>query len=517
MGTNRSLGIAVVVCVAVFASSAFIDVGPRRVAGRPSAYPGPTPTPEQRQGRYVFADMTRALGVAGEPQRTWGLVWADHDGDGDADILIGNHWQPATLYLAEGDGYRYTSPPALARQGIDRHSCLWGEANGDRLPDLYCVVGADMGTGSGPNQLLLQDAGGGLHDAARAYGVRDRFGRGRTAQWLDYDGDGDLDLFVGNAQRRGHPNRLFRNDRGSFTPVGAGLAAEHATVGSSWADYDRDSDPDLLLLRERPASGILYRNTEGRFAPVRVPQISQRAWISGTWGDFNADGWPDLALVGRRRLAIMKNTAGRLSLVRSMRLRQGSMAVWLDVENDGDLDLFVVQGARGADRQPVEGSRNYADFFVLKRGARHERLEGIAFEEPSFGSGQAVAVADGNGDGRLDLFVTNGNYYWRGTNVYIENRARAGNFVGIRLDGTRWNPWGYGATVRVRAGTRIWRRAVTDGFSFQSQSDPAYVHFGIGDASRARLRVTWPDGAADCLSLDAGEVATVGKGRFGCP
>lgn len=474
-------------------------------------------TNEQRRGRYVFADMAQAYGVAGQPTRTWGLVWADHDRDGDADILVGNHWQPAALYVNEAGSYRLTSPAPLAQKGIDRHACAWGEANGDGLADLYCAVGADMGTGTGSNQLLLQDAAGELHDAAQDYGVRDKFGRGRTAQWLDYDGDGDLDLFVGNSKRPGHPNRLFRNDRGRFTPVGAGLADEYATVGSSWADYDRDSDPDLLLLREPPGTGILYRNTAGRFAPVNVPGLSDRVWISGAWGDFDADGWPDLALVNRRKLAIFANESGKLSRLRSLRLRQGSMAAWLDLENDGDLDLFVVQGAKGEQRRPSDDSRNRPDFFVVNRGGgRFERLRGISFAEPSFGNGQAVAAADGNGDGRLDLFVTNGNYYWQGTNVYIENRSRAGNFVAVRLEGTPWNPWGYGSEVRVTAGERSWRRAVTDGFNFQSQSDPSYVHFGIRDALLARAYVTWPDETTDCLMLRAGEVTTVHKGSSPC-
>ncbi|MGH7672370.1 MAG: FG-GAP repeat domain-containing protein, partial [Gemmatimonadales bacterium] len=116
----------------------------------------------------------------------------------------------------------------------------------------------------------------------------------------DYDGDGDLDVFVG---MNGTPNRLYRNDRGTFTESAAeaGIADARPTRSAAWADYDADGDPDLLLgLAPGPASILkLYRNDAGRFADIT------------------------------RDAGLVRDSGA---------VRQLS---WIDVDDDGDLDLFV--------------------------------------------------------------------------------------------------------------------------------------------------------------------------------
>ena len=114
--------------------------------------------------------------------------------------------------------------------------------------------GAFVGMRAGPNHLLVQ-RGDRFVNLAADLGVRDKFGRGRSVNWLDFDGDGDLDLFVGNKRRDGHPDALFRNHGDGFARVDSAVSsAGTSTTGSSWSDWDRDGDPDLLVTQygERP-------------------------------------------------------------------------------------------------------------------------------------------------------------------------------------------------------------------------------------------------------------------------
>ena len=226
--------------------------------------------------RLAFRAVTTGTKVTVvRPRESWGALWADHDGDGDPDLFVGRHgWQP-DLLVNDGGTYSranvdFVHPPGYDPidndSGVDRHSCAWGEANGDGLPDLYCAVGADRGTGVGPNQLFL---GGDerFRDSAGELGVTNAFGRSKSVGWLDYEGDGDLDLLVGNALRldRRAPNMLFERNEDHFTRAKAGLDDELVTMSMSWADWDVDGDPDVLAL-QYPSSRqptVAYENGAG--------------------------------------------------------------------------------------------------------------------------------------------------------------------------------------------------------------------------------------------------------------
>src|SRR5262245_57776955 len=137
--------------------------------------------------------------------------------------------------------------------------------------------------------------------------------------WADFDGDGDLDLFVGFG---GTPaNRLYRNDAGVFTDVAgsAGLADARATRAAAWGDFDRDGDPDLIV-GFTPGGGSvlrLYRNEAGRF--VEVTAASGLALETGAvrqpvWIDIDADNDLDLFVAFRDRANMLfKNTGGKFA------------------------------------------------------------------------------------------------------------------------------------------------------------------------------------------------------------
>lgn len=468
--------------------------------------------------RYRFADVTRAVGIEKDRTRTWGSVWGDYDNDGDTDLFVNRHQSRPRLYVNQDGNYSlFDGDDIFFPNRVDRHGCAWGESNGDGRLDLYCTQGANRGEGTGPNQLFEQTDDG-FVDRARAAGVRDRFARGRTINWIDFDSDRDLDMFVGNERRAGAPNVMFRNTAAGFRRASVGVEDKLHTVSSSSSDWDTDGDPDLLVFQhpEHGYPAVAYKNDEGSFRRISLPRVTGRFWRSGAWGDFNADGHPDLHLMNKERALLLRNTGHGFKREHSMRVRQGRMSEWLDVENDGDLDLFVLQGAKGSSD---DGNVNHRDFLLIRKRGRLVKVTGRSFAGPRGGNGDGVAAGDHDRDGRMDLFVTNGygRSPWKGRSILLENRSRAGRWLGVDLEGPRKNPAGFGAKIRVRTAVRTYRREVTDGFNYLVQSDRSYAHFGIGRARKANVKVRWPGGATDCRSVEHGRIRRITKGDHPCP
>ena len=455
-----------------------------------------------------------SAGVDQEPSRAWGSTWADIDDDGFPEVLVNRHLQAAELLSFDSDQGLFVSTgivepfrPPEGRPYYDRHNCAWGEANGDGEVDMYCASGAQKGKGTGPNQLLL---GPDLQDVAEELGMQDLEGRGRSVNWLDIEGDGDLDIHLANEIVPGSPNLLFRNDRGSFSPVDVGLRVTMASSSSAWADWDNDGDPDLLVLSHSNKGVLAFRNDDGRFARTELPGITGVSWTSATWGDVEGDGWQDLLLVRLDKVKYFSNQKGRFVSRFAHPLDVGESGVWIDVDNDSDLDLFAVEGT------PEEGPAEAGDnLLFMNDDGRFRRAVGAGVEGPPIG-GDSVAVADHDRDGGLDLFLGNGHGPIKASFQLLSNRSSRGGWVGIDLEGDAWNPFGYGSRIRVKTDDRVIRYAVNDGVTHRSQSEVGYVHVGIGDAQGAEIVVIWPDGNRSCVEADTGEIVQVQE-AMSCP
>jgi hypothetical protein len=288
---------------------------------------------------------------------------------------------------------------------------------------------------------------------------------------------------------------MYRNDDGSiFRRVDVGIN-ETDISNSTWADWDNDRDPDLLLLPGN-SPPIAYENQGGSFDRMEMAPITTQLWKSAAWGDYNGDGWIDLHLVRRKRALVLRNNSGRFRTVDQHPLVNGRMSEWLDLENDGDLDLFVVKGATGL--YPKPDAKNYPDVVLLNRGGRFGPLREPVLAGPSRGSGDTATVSDYDRDGRSDILITNGFQASRGPLWLIHNLSVSGRWIGIDLVGPATNPLGYGTRITVTTNTRTFRRQMTDGVGYRSQSEVGYTTFGVRDARSARIEIVWPDESRSC-------------------
>ncbi|QJR35808.1 FG-GAP-like repeat-containing protein [Gemmatimonas groenlandica] len=229
--------------------------------------------------------------------------------------------------------------------------------------------------------------------------------------FADIDRDGDLDLFVGF---NGTPNRLYLNSGGTFRDIAveAGVADARATRAAAWSDVDADGDPDLLLGFTPGAGPVLrlYRNDGAHFTDITAASgltvetgaVRQPAFI-----DVDGDGDLDLFVAFRDRANMLyRNSVGVFTDVAvSVGLadaRKSVGAVWFDYQQDGDLDLYVANqdgDANGFFRNDGGVFTDVAETLGLAWGGRGAKVATQGTVRP--------CVADVNNDGVADIFSAN--------------------------------------------------------------------------------------------------------------
>jgi hypothetical protein len=477
-----------------------------------------------------------------------GLGFIDFDRDGWLDIYLtngvrfGETYTPETAPIShllksnrDGSFTDVTAHAGVGRTGWGTGVAV-GDYDNDGWDDLFCTYW-------GHNVLFRNDGDGTFEDVSKKaglHGERVRWGSGST--FLDYDRDGDLDLFVANfieldiekvrtpldpdpclwkglpivCGPRGLPpgkNILYRNEGdGTFTDVSeeAGVLAPGPRYSITPVSYDFDNDgwPDVYVAVDSMPSMLFHNNHDGTFSEIGVPawaayneDARPQAGMGLAIGDYDVDGWLDIfkthfqddtpvlfRAMGDGTFTDETGPAGMGEL--SQHVSWG--AAFMDHDNDGWKDLFYVTGHVYQDPRKDDVEALYSPRVVL-RNLGNGKFANVSAE---LGPGvserfcsRGAAYGDYDNDGDVDVLVLNVN---DPPSLLRNDGGNANNWILMKLVGTECNRSAIGARVRVVTGGHAQIDEVHSGGSVMSQSD-LRLHFGLGRAEVVdSIEVRWP-------------------------
>ncbi|MFT5142389.1 MAG: hypothetical protein ACI80V_002381 [Rhodothermales bacterium] len=423
-------------------------------------------------------------------------AWADFDGDGDPDRFVGFNGTASRLYRNDlGSGFRDVAADLGILVERSVRTSAWGDFDGDGDSDLFLGF-----AGEAPITALFQNRGSaGFSEVSAGVGLQLTEGTTRQASWIDYDTDGDLDLFLALRDRA---NLLFRNDGpAGFLDVteASGIGDPRRTVGAVWLDMDQDGDLDLVTANMNGDANGLWRNDGGVFVDVaadgpvaaggRALGDESEGSVRVCAADVDTDGVFDLFFANYGANALLRGAEpgvwGEALASDSLgTVSRYDTCVWGDFDNDGALDLYV--------NGTVGGGVHYRDYLYRREGEGHF----VDATPPSLlelNASHGATWVDFDLDGDLDLALAgaapDGMHHLMRNEL---SEARSARSLQVRVVDTEGHPAWPGAEVRVYAPgteTLLGTRLVDTGSGYDSQSDLP-LHFGLPGVGSVDVTVT---------------------------
>ncbi|HSY02033.1 MAG TPA: FG-GAP-like repeat-containing protein, partial [Acidobacteriaceae bacterium] len=448
------------------------------------------------------------MGAADLPSSGAGGACAlDVMGQGSQDLVVMGAGQNAIeVYKNLHDG-SFEQVPA-SQTGLDASGQGWGCAVGDfdndGLPDLAVALSNGL-------RLYRNLGGGKFEDVTTKVGIT-QLNTPVGLTFVDFDHDGDLDLYVTGAAAKGQtngPNVMWRNNGNStFTEWTGptGLGGQGIPVQPILSDINNDRAVDLVVTGAAPGevAPIVYLNQrEGPFK--RVPLYSDESLRPSTGiaiFDFNKDGWMDVALThdGAPGLTLWRNVEGkrfdRVALPLPPGVTGGSGVTAIDVDNDGWIDLAAVLDF---------GARTELHVFRNLGPKGFEDVSAaLGLDKIALKDARSVIATDVDGDGATDLIVTQQG----GAPVVLKNVGGTKNHsLRIALTGLADNKSAIGTKVEVFANGQWQKFEVAGGSGYLSQG-PQEIVAGLGQTDKVDVvRLLWPTGVPqDEIDIDASQL-----------
>jgi enediyne biosynthesis protein E4 len=510
----------------------------------------------------IFADVTTQAGIrwkhiSGESNDRYlieamggGVAFVDFDGDGLLDICLitggqTSHAKSETpprnaLYRNLGNGkfQDVTDKSGIGQIPFYGMGVAAADYDNDGFPDLYI-------TGFPSSALFHNNKDGTFTDVTAKAAVRNAGKFAASAAWFDYDRDSYLDLFVANyvkfsfdgpqhcayegqptycaqvAYTGESPTLYHNNGDGTFTDVTVPAGLENLVgraLGVVTIDANGDGWLDLFVSRDASPNLLLMNKHDGKFedAALRAEVAlnkdgNARAGMGVDAGDITGNGWPALVITnfndenhalfihpGHFPFEERTVESGLADVTHSF---VGWGTHFLDYDNDGNLDLMIVNGHLNEVIERTRGDVTYREPALLLRNTgggnfqNVEKLAGPTFQQKFRARG--LAVGDFDNDGRIDAVFTRLN----DTPVLLRNTGTEAAWIGLQLEGTRSNRDAIGAKVVIEAGPRKLVRWIEGGGSYLSSSDKR-LFFGLGPNTHSEVSagITWPSGQTQAVT-----------------
>jgi Tfp pilus assembly protein PilF len=431
---------------------------------------------------------------------TGGACMIDATGDGHMDLVLMQSGPQAIRVLhATRDGNFQDWDAAAAGLKASGHAvaCAVGDFDADGLNDLAVALDDQV--------LLFKNLGKGkFQDVTADAGITPR-NHPSGITFIDYDHDGDLDLFLTGAPLKDGdaPNVLWRNNGNkTFTewtePTGLGGSGQPGfdkTSAAILTDFNNDRAVDIAVTGEGPAPVIYINPREGKY-PTQL-LYDESAKLPPTTGiavvDYNKDGWMDIAVThdGAPGLTLWRNVPGPDNIGRKFErvplplndATRGWGLTPIDIDNDGWIDLTAIVETNSGPQ--VRVFRNRGD------GTFEDASHALGLDAVKLQSPRGLIAADVDGDGAADLIVTQLN----APPVVLRNiGANKNHFVRIDLSGYADNKTALGVKVETFANGH-WQKWELAGASGYQTQGPPQILVGLGDADGIDLlRILWPTG-----------------------
>jgi hypothetical protein len=454
-------------------------------------------------GQAFFTEQAANLGCANSSYGTGslggGISFFDFDNDGWDDITLSQEEDRPVRFFRNNQGnFTEVTFNMIQNQG-EVKSVTWVDYDNDGDNDFY------ISTRNEANQLFRNDGNMQFTDVTQASGLGGNFVFSWGASWGDYNKDGFLDLFQSVRDDGSDFNRLYRNNGdGTFSniTVAAGLeTAGYASFCAAFVDYNNDGWQDIYVANDRvPNKNLLYQNNaDGTFTEVGA--LSGTDFnidaMSTTIGDYNRDGWMDIYVTNRYVDNVFLENQGNSTFIDIAQQTGTTMnsfawgSVFLDAENDGDLDLYV----SAEDYSPAP---SLSAAYYENNGNGQYNIPSDAGFVGDDAQSYANAIGDIQNDGYPDIavlnFEPNDMFLWR------NDSPQANNWLKVKLEGVQSNRMGIGSVIEISVNGQSQYNYTLLGEGYISQNS-AWEFFGIGTATSIDyIRIKWLSGTEDLIT-----------------